>query len=420
MLAACAAHVTPPEPAVSARTATEGASAETPPASDASRDPTKYAGGAGAAAPQNPAGTTADPGISAETDDSDSASEEGGEVDDDVETANAEPGSASAPHPLDGMSRSKLEATLMNDPKSLGSMSVGYPNSGALVNGEPMPTGEQWQVLHPANAFGTHETISYLIHCVQKVNATFPDTPPMFIGDLGARRGGHLFPHVSHQSGRDVDVGYYYVEGGHWYDRARADNLDRARTWTFVRALITETDVELILIDRSVQRLLRSYAASAGEDTAWLDQIFEGSETARPIIRHAKGHATHIHVRFYNPVAQETGRRAYDLLLTHRLIEPPVFFARYKVKKGETVSAIARRYKLTWQAFEQINGMKTPFLREGSEYKIPRRGGVRAVPGPIAIPARRLPPDAASRGVASTRANPADPGSPVARSAAPL
>ena len=112
--------------------------------------------------------------------------------------------------------------------------------------------------------------------------------------------------------------------GGRWYARAHAKNLDRERTWTLVRALITETDVDLILIDHSIQRLLEEHARSIGEDPTWLDSVFRGVPgKLPPVIRHAEGHATHLHVRFFNPIAQETGRRMLELMVRKQLVEPP-------------------------------------------------------------------------------------------------
>ncbi|MCW5831934.1 MAG: penicillin-insensitive murein endopeptidase [Labilithrix sp.] len=124
---------------------------------------------------------------------------------------------------------------------------------------------------------------------MESVAARFPNTPKAFIGDISARRGGHQPPHVSHQSGRDVDVSYYLTEGHRWYATANASNLDRARTWHFVRTLIADSDVDLILVDLEVQRLLKAYALEIGEDPAWLDQIFQaGGKSSRPLIFHAR------------------------------------------------------------------------------------------------------------------------------------
>jgi penicillin-insensitive murein endopeptidase len=120
--------------------------------------------------------------------------------------------------------------------------------------------------------------------------------------------------------------------------------------------------------------------------------LFDGSASLPPLIRHAKGHATHLHVRFYNPLAQETGRRAYEILLKRHVIEPPSYFVKHKVKEGETLGGLALKYRVPAKAIQQANGMKSDLLRATRDYKIPQRGGVKAGPRPI-IPARRVPPE---------------------------
>jgi penicillin-insensitive murein endopeptidase len=321
--------------------------------------------------------------------------DEGDEIDDGAEGPSLAQGRVYK-HPLDGWSQRQIEDELAKNPEALGSMSIGYTNAGALYNGVKMPEGTAWELVDPDHAWGTKETVDWLVHCLGKVVEQFPGAPTMYIGHISGRRGGHLSPHISHQAGRDVDVSYYYLPGeSKWYAVARAANLDRERTWAFVKALVTDTDVELILMDRSVQRLVREFALSRGEDKEWVDQLFDGEGTVPPIIRHAKGHATHLHVRFYNPLAQETGRRAYEILLKRHVIEPPSYYVKHKVKEGETLIGIARKFHVTPKAIQQANGMKTDLIRATRDYKIPQRGGVKAGPRPL-IPARRIPPPGTS------------------------
>src|SRR6185437_13241686 len=93
-------------------------------------------------------------------------------------------------------------------------------------------------------------------------------------------------------------------------------NLDLPRTWALVKALVTGSDVELILMDKGVQRLVKDYARANGEDGAWLDGIFQVDGAGpRPIIIHVPGHASHVHVRFWAAESRELGRRAYSLLM---------------------------------------------------------------------------------------------------------
>jgi penicillin-insensitive murein endopeptidase len=297
------------------------------------------------------------------------------------------------PHPLDGKSRSELEAMLAGDPLALGSMSIGSTNGGALFNAVQMPAGDHHHLVDPAHAWGTQETVDALLRTIVRVAAEFPGAAPLPIGHLSARRGGHLSPHVSHQTGRDVDVGYYYTDTGRWYARAHAKNLDRERTWAFVRTLIVESDVDLILIDHSIQRLLEEHARGIGEDPAWLDSLFRGVPgKLPPVIRHAKGHATHLHVRFFNPIAQETGRRMLELLVQRKLVDPPTSFLRHKAKNGETLGMLARKYRTTVRAIQKANGLRSTKIRAKKVYLIPRPSALRTSPQPVVIPPRRRPP----------------------------
>jgi penicillin-insensitive murein endopeptidase len=303
------------------------------------------------------------------------------------------------PHPFANLSDSELEARLVDDPASLGSMSVGRPNAGLLFNGKIMPAGDGWELVDPSHAYGTEETTEYLETAIRAVRERFPDTPKLSIGHISAKGGGYLRPHVSHQAGRDVDISYYYTHGARWYRRADANNLDVARTWAFVRALVTQTDVELLLIDRSIQKLLREYAEGIGEDRAWVNALFKGDGVLPPIIRHAPGHATHLHIRFYNPIAQETGRRLYSALVRHGLVRPGAAFVVHVAKKGETLVQIAKRYGTTVPAIRRANGLKSTVIQAKKAYRIPQAGHAppSIVAGPIAIPPRRLPPDRGAR-----------------------
>lgn len=299
------------------------------------------------------------------------------------------------PHPLAELSTKKLLTRMREDFASLGPMSLGRIHGGALLNAVKMPENEAWIIRQENAAWGTQETVDAIAHCITKVNERFDETPPLYIGHVSRKKGGRFRPHVSHQNGRDVDLAYYYKNDDSWYTYATAKNLDRARSWALVRCFITDTDVELILINHSVQRLLREHAEEIGEDDHWLDQVFGGkTSTLRPLIRHARGHGTHIHVRFFSPVARETGRLLYPLLVKSKAIRPPVRYIRHRARKGHTVSYMARRYGVSRRSIRRANRIRRNFIREGRVYRIPRKTGVANVTSdePIKIPHRRLPP----------------------------
>ena len=312
---------------------------------------------------------------------------------------------ATVPHPLDGWSDERIEHTVVSDLASLGPMSVGTPNAGGLVNGVQAVASPLYSLVSPGSAWGTQETLDYLNAAVQSVQDEFPDTPPLALGDIGARHGGPLRPHISHQAGRDLDISFYYRDGTKWYARGTRENLDFPRLWAFVRALIAKTDIDLILLDHGLQQPLKEYALSLGEDAAWLDQIFQGKGAQRAIIRHAPGHATHLHLRFFNPISQETARRCYASLARHKLVKAPEQYLTHKAKKNETLAMIAKKYGSTVHAIRAANGLRSNLIHEQAVYRIPVSGGVRMPRMErVRVPARRPPPARrAPSGAVSTR-----------------
>jgi penicillin-insensitive murein endopeptidase len=392
-----------------------------PPATRAAGEPAAAEiAGAPAADPAGP-GATEDGGeLAAAEEDAAEACDtcDPDDPDDGLELPPADPGAAALPSsPLAAMTDAEIEAGLASNPAALGSMSLGSARAGLLVNGVQMPEGEGWELIDRAHAWGTQETVDYLAAAIEEVRRRIPGTPKVSIGHISGKSGGHLSPHISHQGGRDVDVGYYYAEGRRGFLRATPANLDLERSWALVRALITETDVELILIDTGVQRLLKQYALRAGEDAAWVDQLFQvGSRNARPLIRHAKGHANHLHVRFYNPVAQTSGARAYPALVKLGKLKPSSIrsashagYVRHTARPGHTLGWMAKRYGTTVEAIQRANGLRSTRVQIRRTYNIPRAGQVHQVAAPPpqlappSIPPRRLPPAASAPAPAAAR-----------------
>jgi penicillin-insensitive murein endopeptidase len=297
-----------------------------------------------------------------------------------------ETSSRSVPTP----SREGLRLLIQLDPTALGPLSIGSPSAGLLFNPRSMPEGPLWKIRNPRETYGTTETIDYVIRAIETVERQFPGSPRIVIGDISDPDGGRLNWHASHQVGRDVDIGFYHRREVDDLLRARKSNLDIPRNWALVRALVTETDVDRIFVDRYIQRYLFSHAVEIGEDSAWLDDIF-GRKTAGKgaIIQHVRRHRDHMHVRFYNPRAQEWGRIAYPLLVKAKLAPGPT--VTHRVRRGETLSHLSRRYGTSTRAIRRANGLRSSLIRAGRRYVIP----IRKIPSeaePIVIPPRRLPP----------------------------
>ena len=147
-------------------------------------------------------------------------------------------------------------------------------------------------------------------------------------------------------------------------------------------------DVQFILVDQRVQKVLFEHAKKLGEDPAWLDSLFHAGRSS--ILQHARRHRDHFHVRYFNGRAQELGRRVAPLLATR----PEENIAMHRVKKGDTLGGIASRYGSSAAAIRKASGLSNNLLRIGRVLKVPLRKPCTTcpVPPPMVVPPRRLPP----------------------------
>ena len=289
------------------------------------------------------------------------------------------------------LSDDELEAMWREDAPSLGTVSVGFTEAGRLINGIQMPQGKTWTVIAPENAWGTRETVDGLIAAATAVHEQFPTCGPLRINHIGKKDGGYLRPHQSHQSGRDVDVGFFYKDPASLGRpvKARELLLEAAQNFALLKALVMQTDVQMVLVDRRVQKVLYDWALAHGEDRSWLDSLFHSGFSS--LVQHARGHRDHFHVRFFSPRSQELGRRLQPLLAK----VPKQNVLIHRVAKGDTLGRIAMRYGSSVSFIQRANALGTTPLRVGRTLNVPLRGPCMncPVPPPLRVPPRRLPPE---------------------------
>lgn len=283
----------------------------------------------------------------------------------------------------------ELNRRFVDDCPSLGSMSLGVAEAGRLINGVQMPEGDAWSIVDPTNAWGTQETIDALTTVAREVNASFTDAK-LRINHIGRQNGGWLRPHQSHQSGRDVDLGFFYRQGVNpgAPTQAREKEIDLARNWTLIRSLVINADVQFILVDKRVQKVLADYALAIGEKKEWVDKLFLGADT---LVKHARRHRDHFHVRFFAPRSQELGARISPIL-TSRADENVLI---HRVVKGDSLGKLAAKYNSTVSMIQKANGLKTNALSVGRTLNVPIRGPCTQcpLPPPLVVPPRLLPPE---------------------------
>ncbi|MCA9661267.1 MAG: penicillin-insensitive murein endopeptidase [Myxococcales bacterium] len=187
------------------------------------------------------------------------------------------------------------------------SESVGYAGDGSLVGGVPMVDGPGRILrMEPWKSYATVHNIAVLDGILRQWGKRFPEDRPLLVGNMSAAKGGRLKPHSTHRSGRDVDLSYpqKIVPGEEEYNWREMDerNLDADRTWALLELLVESGEVELVLIDSKLQKLLYDHAiktgrVAKGELGFWLEYPRRPG-SVETIVRHHPGHVDHLHVRF--------------------------------------------------------------------------------------------------------------------------
>jgi len=183
--------------------------------------------------------------------------------------------------------------------------SFGAPWQGALAHPARLETGDGYIVRRPSRAFGAKHVVAQLRAAIGEVHALYPDVHTLAIGDLSAEHGGKISDHHSHQSGLDVDVGFYFTTGPATTFVAADASLDLEATWAllaaFARTAALADGVQMIFLDYDLQRRLYDYAKRRGTPERELDFMFQyphGRDELTGLVRHWPGHANHMHVRW--------------------------------------------------------------------------------------------------------------------------
>lgn len=234
------------------------------------------------------------------------------------------------------------------------SLAYGFANGGMLMNGVRLPAkGDGWQIpptwAKRGNNFGTDELVSLIVRAARRVQAESPG-PPLYVADLSPQFGGRSQWHRSHQTGRDADLIFFTLDengkprttvwgmnklGDDGWNVSKAQakaQLDVARTWLLVRALLEDplVDVQYLFISNGLKRLLLDHAAALGEPD---DLQKRASAVLHQPGGRALPHDDHLHLRIYCPASDralgchDNGplrwfKKSYKYLQARRLAGP--------------------------------------------------------------------------------------------------
>ena len=198
-----------------------------------------------------------------------------------------------------------------SQPKVRVGQSRGQPWRGWLYKPTRLAEGDGYLLRRPERTYGCAHVVATIEAAIAQVRATHPELHTLAIGDLSAARGGWLNEHASHQSGRDVDLGFYYrhVPPGYpqAFAKATAENLDYAATWDLLVAFARTADaplgVQAIFLDYGVQGMLYEWAKARGVDERYLDRLFQypNGKWSSGLVHHEPYHDDHLHIRFKCP-----------------------------------------------------------------------------------------------------------------------
>ncbi|MEZ4267423.1 MAG: penicillin-insensitive murein endopeptidase [Myxococcota bacterium] len=195
------------------------------------------------------------------------------------------------------------------------SYSLGTTSRGRLVGGRALPTAHGSLIARPISItrdaiFGTDELVSALERAAAHVAERWPGSR-LYAGDLSARHGGDLPGHVSHNSGRDVDLAFYARDaGGRIADDANfaavrgdgvitstGDAFDDARNFELIATLLRDPRIQVqwVFVSAALRERLLRAGALAKTDPALLERV--AAVLAQP--RDSSPHVEHFHVRIY-------------------------------------------------------------------------------------------------------------------------
>ncbi|CAN5711246.1 hypothetical protein BH11MYX1_BH11MYX1_18950 [soil metagenome] len=176
--------------------------------------------------------------------------------------------------------------------------------SSMLAHAAKLGPGAGYVVRHPTRAYGEKYVVEYLRHSIAEVRALYPNVPTLAIGDISAEHGGKISDHVSHQTGVDVDVGFYFKITVESFATA-GPTFDLEANWAllaaFARTAALDDGVKMIFLDYEIQRRLYNFAQQRGTPESELEFMFQyprGRDELSGLVRHWPGHDNHFHVRF--------------------------------------------------------------------------------------------------------------------------
>jgi penicillin-insensitive murein endopeptidase len=197
--------------------------------------------------------------------------------------------------------------------KGKGPQSIGAPNGGRLAGASRLRGSKHLRQREGAHSWGLPQ-LTHLLHKAATDVARRHRGSQMLVGDLSGRTGGRLDGHNSHQSGRDVDVGFYVMnvkgkpvavkhfvafdDHGNGRELGWA-HFDEARNWAMVESLLKDdkASVRYIFVTNGLRARLLAHATKKHVSK----EILARAASVMMSPRDADLHDDHFHVRIACP-----------------------------------------------------------------------------------------------------------------------
>ncbi|AUX45589.1 exported endopeptidase [Sorangium cellulosum] len=317
--------------------------------------------------------------------------------------------------------RSREPAAAKAAPRTPAS-SVGHPNEGRLEGGVRLDTSRKDLRVVPAYAhadvrWGLPALVGMIERAARGVARRYPGAV-LEVGDLSRQRGGEVHRHNSHESGRDVDLGFYALDARGKQVHARTflrfnarlasttvpgARFDVPRNWLLVQHLLTDprAHVSHIFIADPLRSALIAHAKRIGVSRTLLVR----AQLAMMQPTGAEPHDDHMHVRISCPRAKrgsciELAKNAPSFRTRARLaraVRSPKALRTPAAIPGKSPAAAAPE-----RPREAGSTRQGPAKREGARPADPRRDGE----GRREAPVERRDPSADRRDPSADRREP--------------
>lgn len=182
----------------------------------------------------------------------------------------------------------------------LGSVGIGPPQAGRLINGVQLPPHQGYALKLPPSAYGTTHAVAHVVLAMDEFGKRSKYERKLMMGSMSGKHGGTLTGHRSHQSGRDLDIRLPLRADVLEYAAVTPKRVDWTALWHLVESFDATGEVVVIFLDYDMQELLYKAAVALGVDEARRKEVLQwprGNKANLGLVRHSHGHAGHIHVR---------------------------------------------------------------------------------------------------------------------------